>query len=117
MIRPEITEWWKATERLLEITINTPGEDRDPVIEEINQLLDLREKLQPAIRTPFTPEEQAFGQELLSLEEQLQKRLSAFSKSIRLDIAENQKKKGTVQAYIDPYSQVFRDGTYYDKRK
>ena len=117
MIRAELTEWRSATERLLQITVNTSGDDRDLVIEEINQLLDLREKLQQDIQAPFTPEEQAFGQELLSLEETLQKSLSAFSKSIRMDIAENQKKKGTVQAYIDPYSQVFRDGTYYDKRK
>lgn len=117
MIRNELTEWRAATERLIQITVNMPAEEREAVIEEINQLLDIREKLQPAIQAPFTEEENAYGKVLLSLEEQLQKRLTAFSKSIRIDIAENQKKKGTVQAYIDPYSQVFRDGTYYDKRK
>lgn len=117
MIRPELKEWREATERLIQITVATPADEREPVIEEINKLLDKREKLQPEIQGPFTNEENELGQDLLSLEEQLQKRLSAFSKSIRLDIAENQKKKGTVQAYIDPYSQVFRDGTFYDKRK
>jgi len=117
MIRPELKEWREATDRLIHITVNTPADERDAVIEEINQLLDTRENLQSAIQAPFTVEENTFGKELLSLEEQLQKRLAAFSKSIRTDIAENQKKKGTVQAYIDPYSQVFRDGTFYDKRK
>ncbi|WP_144509557.1 flagellar protein FliT [Bacillus sp. FJAT-22090] len=117
MIRGSLKDWRKATELLTRILDVREEDKRDAVIEQVEKLLTEREELQPNIQPPFTDEEQEFGQELLQLEKILQAKLKVFMKDIRLDISEQQKKKVSVNAYMDPYNQVFRDGTFYDKKK
>lgn len=117
MIRESLTTWRSVTEQLVRLLDERAEEKRDDVIEQMNALLDQREALQSSIQEPFTPEEKTFGQELLPLERILQAKLKVFTKDIRLDISEQQKKKVSIHAYMDPYSQVFRDGTFYDKKK
>ena len=117
MIRESLIAWKNATELLIRILDVLDEEKRDVVIEQMEKLLDERDALQPTIQAPFTEEEKAFGQELLPLEEKLNEKLKAFMKDIRIDISEQQKKKVSVNAYMDPYDQVFRDGTFYDKKK
>ena len=117
MIRESLTTWRSVTEQLVLLLDERAEEKRDDVIEQMNALLDQREILQSSIQEPFTPEEKVFGQELLPLERILQAKLKVFTKDIRLDISEQQKKKVSIHAYMDPYSQVFRDGTFYDKKK
>ncbi|MFJ5769145.1 hypothetical protein [Psychrobacillus sp. NPDC093180] len=117
MIRESLTEWKKVTELLTRILDVREEEKRESVIEQVDKLIMKREELQPAIQAPFTDEEQAFGEKLLPLEKILQAKLKVYLKDIRLDISEQQKKKVSVNAYMDPYNQVYRDGTFYDKKK
>ena len=117
MIRGSLISWRKATEMLIRILEVQDEEKRDEVIEQVESLLVERENLQPSIQAPFTDEEFIFGQELLPLEKILQAKLKVYLKDIRVDIADQQKKKVSVNAYMDPYNQVFRDGTFYDKKK
>ncbi|TQR17642.1 hypothetical protein [Psychrobacillus soli] len=117
MIRDSLKDWKKVTELLTSILDVREEDKRDAVIEQVDKLLTKRDELQAAIQAPFTDEEQAFGQELLPLEKILQVKLNVYLKDIRLDISEQQKKKVSVNAYMDPYNQVYRDGTFYDKRK
>ena len=117
MIRESLKNWRSVTEQLVRLLDEREEEKRDGVIELLNDLLNRRDELQPSIREPFTEEEMAFGQELLPLERILQAKLKAYMKDIRLDISEQQKKKVSIHAYMDPYNQVFRDGTFYDKKK
>lgn len=117
MIRESLTAWRNATELLMRTLEVRDEEKRDAVIEQVDTLLTERDELQPLIQAPFTEEEQAFGKELLPLEKELQKKLNLFMKGIRLDISEQQKKKASIHAYVDPYAQVYRDGTFYDKKK
>lgn len=117
MIRESLISWRKATEKLILILDVQDEEKRDEVIEQVESLLFERENLQPYIQAPFTDEEFTFGQELLPLEKILQAKLKVYLKDIRVDIADQQKKKVSVNAYMDPYAQVFRDGTFYDKKK
>lgn len=116
MIRENFTAWKKATELLLRLLDEREEEKRDAVIVQTEKLLDERDALLPSIQAPFTEEERDFGQQLLPLEKQLQAKLEVYMKDIRLNISAQQKKKVSVQAYVDPYAQVFRDGTFYDKR-
>ncbi|MDI2589730.1 flagellar protein FliT [Psychrobacillus sp. NEAU-3TGS] len=117
MIRDSLKDWKRVTELLTRI-LDVRGEDkRDAVIEQVDKLLTERDKLQPTIQAPFSNEEQTFGEELLPLEKTLQAKLKVYLKDIRLDISEQQKKKVSVNAYMDPYNQVYRDGTFYDKKK
>lgn len=117
MIRESLMAWRNKTELLVRILDVREEEKRDAVIEQVNKMLDERDALQLLIQAPFTDEEMAFGQELLPQEKILQAKLKVYMKDIRLDISEQQKKKVSVNAYMDPYNQVYRDGTFYDKRK
>lgn len=117
MIRDSLVSWKNTTESLILILDISDEEKRDAAIEQMEKLLGNREALKPAIQPPFNEDELIFGQELLPLEKVLEKKLTFFMKTIRYDIAEQQKKKVSVNAYMDPYAKVFRDGTFYDKKK
>ena len=117
MIRESLKEWKKATELLIRILSVQDENLREGVVTQTEQLLNKRESLQASIQPPFTEEEQAFGRSLLALEKELEAKLTTYLKAIRKDISLQQTKKVSVNAYMDPYSKVFRDGTFYDSKK
>ncbi|WP_342512970.1 hypothetical protein MKY34_20590 [Sporosarcina sp. FSL K6-1522] len=118
MIRPAMIAWRDVTEKLLALTTGeTSEEQRDAVILSIEGFLDSRDKLQPHIAAPFTSEEEAFGEELVALEADVQKKLALFTNQIRVNISEAQSKKGNMKNYVNPYSNVARDGTFYDTKQ
>ena len=117
MIRPAMVVWRDVTEKLLTLTSQTSEEQREETITKINKSLDDRDKLQSHISPPFTPEEDVYGKELIKLEADVQKKLELFRNQIRLAISETQSKKGTMKNYINPYSNVARDGTFYDTKQ
>ncbi len=117
MIRPALTTWRDVTEKLLALTNITAEDTRDETIASIEALLDDRDKLQPHIAAPFTSEEEAFGKELVATEADVQKKLASFTKMIRMNITEAQVKKDTMKNYVNPYSYVARDGTFYDTKQ
>lgn len=117
MIRESLLEWRDATELLVRILDVQDEELRDGVIQQTEELLTKREQLQPTIQAPFTDDEKVLGQELLQLEKELDAKLKAYLNDIRDGIEVHQKKKESVNAYLDPYNKVFRDGTFYDKKK
>lgn len=117
MIRPALTAWREVTEKLLTLTNATTEDTRDETIALIEALLDDRDKLQTQIVAPFTPEEEAFGKELVVTESNVQQKLASFTRLIRMDITEAQAKKDTMKNYVNPYSNVTRDGTFYDTKQ
>lgn len=117
MIRKALVDWQRATESILSLSENVSEEKREAVIERIEKLLDVRDQLQPEIQAPFTKEEEAFGKELISLEDKLQKQLSLFTKGIRKDITISQSKKTNMKNYVNPYGNMPRDGAYYDTKQ
>lgn len=116
-MRQALIDWQRATKSLLMITENVTEDQRDEVISKINQLLDVREALQPKIKAPFTKEEEAYGQSLMQLEADLQKRLAVFMKDIRQDITVTQSKKTHMKNYVNPYGNMTQDGAYYDTKQ
>lgn len=117
MIRDSLKEWKSTTELLIRILSVQDESLRDGVVVQTEQLLNKREALQASIQPPFTEEEHAFGSALLALEKELDAKLNLYLKAIRKDIGVQQTKKVSVHAYMDPYSKVFRDGTFYDSKK
>lgn len=117
MIRPALETWRKVTDSLLLVSDHFADELRDEAIEKIDKLLDVRDQLQPEIVAPFTPEEEAYGKELVELEKKVQAKLAVFNKQIRTDITDAQSKKDTIKNYVNPYSNVAQDGTFYDKKQ
>lgn len=117
MIRDSLPKWQDVTKFLIRILDDRDEDKRDDVIEQVEKLISERDQLQTLIQPPFTIDEHEYGKELIILEKELQIKLALFTKDIRLDITEHQKKKDSSSAYMDPYSQVFRDGTFYDSKK
>ncbi len=117
MIRDSLPAWRTATLSLLDILNERNLFERDEVIKLVEKLLVERDSLKSSIQPPFNNEEHEYGKELIILEKEFQLKMALFSKDIRLDITEHQRKKDSSNAYTDPYSQVFRDGTFYDKKK
>jgi len=117
MIRPALTAWHDVTEKLLALTEEIAEDTRDETITSIEALLDDRDKLQPHITAPFTPEEEVFGKSLVAAEADVQKQLAQFTQLIRTEIVESQAKKDNMKNYLNPYSNVARDGTFYDTKQ
>lgn len=117
MIRPELVKWHEVTLELLQLPDEMKEDDRDARIATITDLIEQRDALEPFLKEPFTSEEQALGQELLTLEPVLQQKLLTVMKRIRLDISETQHKKDHMKNYVNPYSRVARDGTFYDTKQ
>lgn len=117
MIRPALQAWHERTLQLLALTKQLDETKRDDTIAGIDRLLDDREKLQPHVAPPFTKEEEAFGQQLVALEKDVQAGLALFMKQIRTDITASQTKKENMKNYVNPYSQLGRDGAYYDTKQ
>ncbi|CAM3274744.1 hypothetical protein FITA111629_14150 [Filibacter tadaridae] len=117
MIRPALITWQEVSEKLIALTNLNAGNQRDETIASIEACIDMRDKLQPQIAAPFTVEEEVFGKELIVLEKTVEQKLTSFRKQIRLDISGIQSKKGSVKSYVNPYSNVARDGAYYDTKQ
>lgn len=117
MIRHELLVWKRATESLLSTIEKVHEDERDEAIKRVDQLLDVREQLQERIQAPFTKEEEAFGKEVIELEQSFQRQLKNFFRSIGEEISVSQSKKSNMQSYINPYQNVARDGSYYDTKQ
>ncbi|REB11169.1 hypothetical protein DVB69_00900 [Sporosarcina sp. BI001-red] len=117
MIRPELLQWKQVTERLLALPITTDDEHREKMIVAIEVILDEREQLQLKIQPPFSTEEELYGQELVAIEPKVAKKLETYLTSIRKDLSASHTKKDGVRSYVNPYSKVARDGTFYDTKQ
>ncbi|GKV67534.1 hypothetical protein NCCP2716_00320 [Sporosarcina sp. NCCP-2716] len=117
MIRPALIEWKDATDRLLALSFPGDSEQRDTAIAAIESILDERDRLQPAIQPPFSAEEETFGRELTALEPKVAAKLEQYMALVRKDLSVSQTKKDGVRNYVNPYSKVARDGTFYDTKQ
>lgn len=117
MIRESLLEWQSVTELLIRILKVSDEELRDGIVLQTEQILNKRGQLQKNIQAPFTDDEEILGQKLLELEKELDAQLKSHLNDIREDIGVHQTKKASVHAYMNPFSKVYRDGTFYDSKK
>lgn len=96
-----------------------PGKDdaRDTYITTINQLLDEREQLMQSIPVPASDAEKKVGNEVLRLNESIQKKLQTSQQRIQTDINSLSKKKKTGRQYENPYGGPTPDGVFFDSKK
>ena len=117
MIRESLLNWKVVTDSLIQCLEKDITHERESSIQQINELLDIRESYKKDIFPPFNDDEKDFGKTLIKLESILAEKLEILAKNISVDIELNQKKKTSLQAYLNPYNKVFRDGTFYDTKK
>ncbi|MDV6376948.1 hypothetical protein ORD22_01550 [Sporosarcina sp. GW1-11] len=117
MIRPAMTVWRERSLQLIALTNEVEETKREEVIEQIEKILDDRDKLQSQIAQPFTAAEKEAGQELMTIEKEVQSNLARFMKAIRANITQSQSKKEHITSYTNPYGNMMQDGAYYDTKK
>ncbi|MFJ7825257.1 flagellar protein FliT [Psychrobacillus sp. NPDC096623] len=114
----EVEDFLTVSEKLYSHLTNLPAEEnRIAYIEEINQLLDVRET---AIRSIGDEDlsVSSFYDRLVVLDKGINQRLEKFMASIKGDIKDLQQKKRHESAYSNPYAATQTlDGMYFDNKK
>jgi flagellar protein FliT len=101
---------------LEEISKPSPKNERDTVILKINEFLAKREILLKEMKGPYNPEEQQLGNEMIEFEKKLHEVFTSIKLEIQKDFLAAKNKKKHTPKYINPYTNVFNEGAYLDKR-
>jgi flagellar protein FliT len=101
---------------LEELSKPFPKDERDNVIIKINEFLVKREILLKEMKGPYSLEEQKLGKEMIELEKRFHEIFATIKLEIQKDFLAAKNKKKNTPKYINPYTNVFNEGAYYDKR-
>ncbi|MCJ7840175.1 hypothetical protein MUB24_04460 [Lederbergia sp. NSJ-179] len=106
------------TEQIIVLVKITNDDQREPIIERIEDLLSQRSALFAELRAPYTMEEQKMGKELLALDQEMNAALNHFLKTIQTDMQTLERKKKSAAHYSNPYAATDGlDGMFYDRRQ
>jgi flagellar protein FliT len=107
---------YDLTNDLLQLVQSFNEENRDDVINQIEELLEKRQDILQQIKPPFSNEENALGQEIVKMNRTLDTKLILISNEVQRDMNGLNKKKVSAKKYTNPYESVNFDGMFYDKR-
>jgi flagellar protein FliT len=105
------------TKQLKEVVEEVAAGNRDSVIEKIEKLLTERQSLLGSIQPPFTEDEQVLGKQMMSWNQEIDRKLILLRTEIKRDMNGLTKKKTSAQKYTNPYENMQHDGMFYDKKK
>lgn len=91
-------------------------ENRDIFVDKVTAKIEKRQNLMNRMNPPYSDEEKVLGQEITSLDEEINQHLSFVLSAIKRDIGLLNKSRMTRNKYDSPYENVYRDGTFLDKR-
>ncbi|HYK74758.1 MAG TPA: hypothetical protein VEV44_16810 [Pseudoneobacillus sp.] len=113
-----VEECYEITKLLTIVVQNALNEEeREIIIDEIDELLFKREELLPKITPPFTLEESKKGEEIIKWNYFIDNNLAKIRTKIQNKLNKANKTKESVQKYVNPYQSLQTDGSFYDKRK
>lgn len=101
---------------LEELSKPSSKNERDSLILKINKFLVKREALLKEMKGPYNPEEQQLGKDMIEFEKKLHEKFATIKLEIQQDFLAAKNKKKNTPKYINPYTNVFNEGAYYDKR-
>lgn len=113
-------------EKIYELTLqikqlfeqNVDSNNREDVIEQLNELLEKRGEYMKQLTPPYTEEENKLGQQLIPMNEQIEKQIQKVFHELKLEMKQFKKQKKTNHSYANPYKQVqVNDGMFLDKKK
>ncbi|HLR52080.1 MAG TPA: flagellar protein FliT [Candidatus Avamphibacillus sp.] len=94
------------------------AENREQVIQTINQLVEQRGMYMKDIIPPYTEAEKAMGEKLIILNKQIQEQLDLLFENLKKEMRQVKKQKKSNQSYINPYQKVqTMDGMFMDQKK
>ncbi|PPA70237.1 hypothetical protein [Jeotgalibacillus proteolyticus] len=111
-----VEECLLVTKALYTVILNGSEKPGDEWVAQMNELFNRREAILPAIKEPFTDEEKEMGKQIITLNTQIEKALHKNRNEVQSEMGHLRSKKTNMKRYINPYDQVDRDGTFYDKR-
>lgn len=119
MVRSEILALEKITQKLYDITNQTiTAKKREESLEQIDNLLEEREMLFEKLKPPYTVDEQGKGQEILQLNQQIERKLDRMFIQLKKEIQQMNKQKRRDSSYRNPYESVqVMDGMFVDQKK
>lgn len=107
-------------QRTLEISkfVKNTGaiEDRDLFVDKVLSMIEERQNLVNQMKPPYSDEERVLGEEISSLDKEINQKLNNVLKAIKSDIGGLKKRKMTQSRYENPYESAYSDGTFLDKR-
>lgn len=112
-----IQECYNLTHEIIDILRARDENNRDDVIQKVEDFLEQREQLLESIKGPYSDEDQILGEQLVLLGKQLDVLLMNVKQEIQKDINKHNQKKKSVNQYANPYATLQNDGYFYDKRK
>ncbi|GAB2544929.1 hypothetical protein [Gracilibacillus alcaliphilus] len=117
-MRKHITAYIDTTKQILDLIDKAKREERDRLIERIEQLITKREESKNNIRPPFSESEIALGKQAVELDQQLEKALALVMKHIKHDMHNTKKQSKSNDSYLNPYKHVASfDGRFMDSKK
>ncbi|MCR6095076.1 flagellar protein [Salipaludibacillus agaradhaerens] len=95
-----------------------PSEEaREDYITKITESLEERKQLIKELRPPENDEEEKLKNEIFSMGEEVNNKLTAIQGIIRIDINKLKKRKDTGKKYESPYESKTVDGIFFDSKK
>ncbi|MBM7704481.1 hypothetical protein [Metabacillus iocasae] len=109
---------YEVTKALHTHVATSPSEEqRDAYIQRVDELLDARQALLSHVTKPASLEEKALAQEMITMNQAIDRALVGIKEQVAVDIRKLKIKKTKTDRYANPYANVSFDGTFYDKRK
>ncbi|WP_042222461.1 flagellar protein FliT [Oceanobacillus manasiensis] len=95
----------------------TTPKNRETIIEQVNQLVELRGKQMEKVFPPFSNEEIQLGELLLGMNRTIEEKMESLFRDLKLEMKQVKKQKKSNRTYINPYEKVSsRDGKFMDSR-
>lgn len=112
-----VREFHDATVRLLQILEEHAEKEREDKLNELEVLLDQREKSLKKIKPPFTKDDEELVKKTFALNDRLLELLKKEKDAIEKDMNRLKKRRKTNKIYINPYASLQGiEGAYYDKK-
>lgn len=94
------------------------SQNREQVIEKVNQLVEQRGEHMQALQPPYSKEEKLLGKSLIPLNEAIEKEMQVLFNELKKEMKQVKKQKKSNRTYTNPYEHVqTRDGMFMDSKK
>jgi flagellar protein FliT len=95
----------------------TTAKNREEIIEQVNQLVELRGEQMENIVAPFSSEEKQLGQIVVEKNRTIEGKMENLFRDLKLEMKQVKKQKKSNRTYTNPYEKVrARDGRFMDSR-
>jgi flagellar protein FliT len=114
-----VQQIYEVTSKLYELLqiVITDQNHRDKVINEVENLLEIRQQLLSDLKGPFSEEEKELGQQIIEFNKVIDEKLDQLKLDVQTDMNKVKKQKTSNEKYVNPYKNVSFDGMFFDKKK